>query len=204
MNRAKNSFKLKFNIQSILILIMFIFLARINVNSQSLYFFDMDISKYPLLSSKYIYLDQTNNSKEIKSPQDFKIKDNNLDLEILTNTEGGQLTYDFNEIVIAFDLSIDSSRNLEINQLESKFELSHKITQNLIENTNFEKSSITLLTYDYKTYPLIINSQDKSQINSLLNLSTYYRYASIDSLFNSNPISIINIFNHKNFNFYPY
>ncbi len=200
MNRAKNSFKLKFNIQSILILIMFIFLARINVNAQSLYFFDMDISKYPLLSSKYIYLDQTNNYKEIKSPQDFKIKDNNLDLEILTNTEGGQLTYDFNEIVIAFDLSIDSSRNLEINQLESKFELSHKITQNLIENTNFEKSSITLLTYDYKTYPLIINSQDKSQINSLLNLSTYYRYASIDSLFNSNPISIINIFNHKNFN----
>lgn len=192
----------KFNF-SIVLTLLFTLIHVSNVsflNSQTLYFYNVDKTKYPLFQANYIYLDNSFNNQNVNSPQDFKIFDNDLSLEPIANINGGQLEFEQNQVVIAYDLSIDTTKQINLNEIQSKWDLAQKLLINIINNDNLGKTKFTLLPFDYKNYPLVVNSDDKSTLlNSLTNL-VHYRYSSIDTLFNSIPFSLSNIFDLEKFN----
>lgn len=198
-NITKNKYKFNMSFVFLFLFIMFSFTNIGLLTAEILYFYNVDKSKYPLFQANYIYLDNTLNSKNVNSAQDFKIFDNDLSLEPITHQNGGQLEFEQNQVIIAYDLSIDTTLQTHLSEKQSKWSLAQNIITNIINNDNLEKTKFTLLPFDYKNYPLLINSDDKSSLLSNLSNLVHYRYSSIDTLFNSIPFSLANIFELEKF-----
>lgn len=188
----------KLNLKNFFIFSLLTLINVSNIFSNDIYFFDLDLSKFPLISSKYVFLDNNQNSIKLNPSDKFNILDNNIVLETLTDTYNPETKYDYNQVVILFDLSIDTNKkDIIINSekvSKSNFDIAKLIYQNIINNFDFNKNFISLFSFDYKNYPILINSTNKNELINVANELIGYRYASIDSAFNSNPLSINNIF----------
>lgn len=182
----------------IIYLFIILILNVCNSFSNDIYFFDLDLGKFPLISSKYVYLDNNQNSIKLNSNEKFNILDNNIDLETLTNSYIPENKYDFNQLIILFDLSIDTTKKNVFNNsnevYKSNLDLAKILYQNIINNCDFNKNLVSLFSFDYKNYPIIINSNNQIELNNAIKDLTGFRYASIDSSFYSSPLSINNFF----------
>lgn len=170
------------------------------VKTQTLFFFNLDKSRYPILSSDYIYLDNTNNYLDITSEKKINILDNTLKLEAISKIGAGQSKFDVNNIVIAFDLSIDTIVNTSLGEAKSKFDITKEIAKQVVLNDNLSKSNYSILPFDYKNYPILIGSKNKAEISQVIDDLGSYRFSSIDTLFSSLPYSLNNFFSLEKIN----